>query len=148
MKTILELSQGFSAILGAFLGWFMGGYDGFLQVLLLFVVIDYLTGIMVAVVKKQLSSEVGFKGLIRKVFIFAMVGIAHVVDSQIIGNGSVLRTATIFFYASNEGISILENAAFLDLPVPEKLKDVLIQLKDEKKKEESQIESENDKGGS
>lgn len=132
MKTMTEVAHSVSAVLGGFMGWFLGGYDGFLHALLLFVVIDYITGIMVAVVQKTLSSEVGFTGIFRKMMIFGMVGIAHVVDSQIIGNGSVLRTATIFFYASNEGISILENATLLELPVPEKLKDVLAQLKDEK----------------
>ncbi len=145
MKTMLEASQTISAILGAFLGWFLGGYDGFLHALLLFVVIDYITGVMVAIVQKTLSSEVGFKGIFRKIMIFSMVGIAHVVDSRIIGNGSILRTATIFFYASNEGVSILENATLLDLPVPEKLKDVLAQLKDEKTQETTENIKEDDK---
>ncbi|MFI3253680.1 MAG: phage holin family protein [Eubacteriales bacterium] len=135
-----EVAHSMSVVLGGFMGWFLGGYDGFLHALLLFVVIDYITGVMVAIVKKTLSSEVGFKGIFRKMMIFGMVGIAHVVDSQIIGNGSVLRTATIFFYASNEGISILENATLLELPVPEKLKDVLAQLKDEKTQDSKEDE--------
>lgn len=140
-----EVSQGTATLLGAILGSFLGGYDGFLHALLLFIAIDYITGLMVAIVQKKLSSEVGFKGIFRKILIFGMVGVAHVVDSRIIGNGSILRTATIFFYASNEGVSILENASLLDLPVPEKLKDVLAQLKDEKTQEATKtIEEEHD----
>lgn len=102
--------QGIIAIIGGFLGWFLGGLDGFLYTLIAFVVIDYLTGIMCSIVDKTLSSEVGFKGLFRKVLIFAMVGIGHLLDSLILGDSSVLRTAVIFFYLSNEGISLLENA--------------------------------------
>ena len=124
------------AAVGGFFGWFLGGLDGFLYALIAFVVIDYLTGVMCAIVDKELSSNVGFKGLFRKILIFVMVGVGHLVDSQIIGDGSVLRTAVIFFYLSNEGVSLLENAAHLGLPVPEKLKDVLAQLHDRKDKEE------------
>ena len=95
---------------------------------LLFVVTDYITGIMCAISDKKLSSEVGFKGNCRKVLIFMLVGIANVLDVQVIENGSILRTAVIFFYLSNEGISLLENAGHLGLPIPEKLKKVLEQL--------------------
>ncbi len=128
MKDVWNWIQGVIAIAGGFLGWFLGGLDGFLYALIAFVVIDYLTGIMCAIADKTLSSEVGFRGLFRKVLIFAMVGIGHLIDSQILGDGSVLRTAVIFFYLSNEGVSLLENAAHLGLPVPQKLKDVLAQL--------------------
>lgn len=114
----------------------LGGVDGFLYALIAFVVIDYLTGVMCAIVDKKLSSNVGFKGLFRKVLIFVMVGVGHLVDSQIIGDGSVLRTAVIFFYLSNEGVSLLENAAYIGLPVPAKLKDVLAQLHDRADKED------------
>ena len=93
-------------------------------------VIDYITGVMCAIADKNLSSEVGFKGICRKVLIFLLVGIANVLDVQIIGTGSVLRTAVIFFYISNEGVSLLENAAHLGLPVPDKIKTVLEQLHD------------------
>ena len=116
------------AIAGGFFGWFLGGLDGFLYALIAFVVIDYLTGIMCAIVDKKLSSDVGFKGLFRKILIFVMVGVGHLIDTQVIGDGSVLRTAVIFFYLSNEGVSLLENAAHLGLPIPQKLKDVLAQL--------------------
>ena len=115
---------------GGWLGYFLGGWDGMLYALLAFVAVDYITGVMCAVVDKKLSSEVGFKGICRKVLIFLLVGIANILDVQVIGTGSVLRTAVIFFYISNEGISIVENAAHLGLPVPEKVRVVLEQLHD------------------
>ena len=128
MKDVWNWIQGVIAIAGGFFGWFLGGLDGFLYALIAFVVIDYLTGIMCAIVDKKLSSDVGFKGLFRKILIFVMVGVGHLIDTQVIGDGSVLRTAVIFFYLSNEGVSLLENAAHLGLPIPPKLKDVLAQL--------------------
>ena len=103
--------------------------------LIIFMVLDYITGLMCAILDKKLSSAVGFKGICRKVIIFMLVGIGHVLDTQVIGTGSVLRTAIIFFYLSNEGVSLLENAAHLGLPIPEKLKDVLEQLHDRAEKE-------------
>ena len=115
---------------GGWLGYFLGGCDGLLYALLAFVVIDYLTGIMCAINDHTLSSEVGFRGICRKVLIFLLVGIANILDVNIIGSGSVLRTAVIFFYISNEGVSLMENAAHLGLPVPEKIKAVLEQLHD------------------
>lgn len=129
MKT-WQYIQAAIAALGGWLGWFLGGCDGFIYALIAFVMIDYITGVMCAVVNKQLSSEVGFKGIFRKVLIFMLVGIGNIVDKQLIGSGSVLRTAVVFFYLSNEGISIIENAGVLGLPIPQKLKDVLEQLKD------------------
>lgn len=123
----------FTAI-GGWLGWFLGGCDGLLYALLAFVVIDYITGVMCAVADHTLSSAVGFKGICRKVLIFALVGIGHILDTQVIGSGSVLRTAVIFFYISNEGVSLVENAAHLGLPIPEKLKAVLEQLHDRSEK--------------
>ena len=126
----------FSAV-GGWLGYFLGGCDGLLYALIAFVVIDYITGVMCAISDKKLSSEVGFKGICRKVLIFLLVGIANILDAQVIGTGSVLRTAVIFFYLSNEGVSLLENAAHLGLPVPEKMKDILAQLHDRAEKEEN-----------
>lgn len=108
----------------------MGGCDGLLYALIAFVVIDYLTGVMCAFVDHTLSSEVGFRGICRKVLIFLLVGMANILDVAVIGNGSVLRTAVIFFYISNEGVSLLENAGHLGLPIPQKMKDVLEQLHD------------------
>lgn len=116
--------------MGGWLGWFLGGCDGLLYALLAFVVVDYITGIMCAVVDKKLSSAVGFKGIFKKVLIFTLVGIANIVDVQVLGSPGVLRTAVIFFYLSNEGVSMLENAAHLGLPVPDVIKTVLEQLYD------------------
>ena len=117
----------FTAV-GEWLGWFLGGSDGLLFALIAFVVIDYITGVMCAISDKKLSSAVGFKGICKKVLIFALVGGGHILDAFVIGSGSVLRTAIIFFYLSNEGVSLVENCAHLGLPVPQKLKDVLEQL--------------------
>lgn len=135
MKNFIEAAQYAFAALGGAVGAVMGGFDGFLYALIVFVVVDYLTGVMVAVLDKKLSSEVGFHGIFKKVVIFALVAVGHIVDFYVIQNGSVIRTAVIFFYLSNEGISILENASALGLPVPQKLKDVLEQLKDGKEGE-------------
>ena len=122
------LADGKIAAIGGGLGWFFGEMDGFFYALIAFVVIDYLTGVMCAIIDKTLSSNVGFKGIFRKVLIFVMVGIGHVIDTQLIGSGDALRTAVIFFYISNEGVSLLENAGHIGLPIPEKLKEVLAQL--------------------
>lgn len=135
MKNFIEAAKYAFAALGGAVGAVMGGFDGFLYALIVFVVVDYLTGVMAAVLNKKLSSEVGFHGIFKKVVIFALVAVGHIVDSYVIQNGSVIRTAVIFFYLSNEGISILENASVLGLPVPQKLKDVLEQLKDGKEGE-------------
>ena len=139
MKEFWTSIQLVFAAIGGWLGWFLGGCDGLLYALLAFVVVDYITGVMCAIVDHRLSSSVGFTGLCRKMLIFALVGIGHIVDTQVIGSGSVLRTAVIFFYISNEGVSLMENAAHLGLPVPEKLKDVLEQLHDKSEKEEDTL---------
>ena len=125
----------FSAI-GGFIGWLLGGFDGFLYALIAFAVIDYITGVMCAISDKRLSSEVGFKGICRKVLIFVLVGIGNLVDVYVLGEAGVLRTAVIFFYLSNEGVSLLENSAHLGLPIPQKLKSVLEQLHNRNEKEE------------
>ena len=136
MKEFWNTIQLAFAAVGGWLGYFLGGCDGLLYALLAFVVIDYITGVMYAIADNNLSSEVGFKGICRKVLIFLLVGIANVLDVQVIGTGSVLRTAVIFFYISNEGVSLLENAAHLGLPVPEKIKTVLEQLHDRAESED------------
>ena len=135
MMEIWNWTQAAIAAAGGGLGYFLGGWDGFLYALLTFVVIDYVTGLMCAVLDKKLSSEVGFRGIFKKVLIFSLVSIGHIVDQSVIGEGSVIRTAVIFFYLSNEGVSILENAAHIGLPVPQKLKEVLEQLHDRSDKE-------------
>ena len=135
MKTIRLTIQFTLTTIGGWLGWFLGGLDGLVYALIAFVVIDYITGIMCAVLEKKLSSEVGARGIFKKILIFSLVGIAHIIDSRLIGSGSAVRTAVIFFYITNEGISIIENAALIGLPVPNKLKDILAQLNKEKDEE-------------
>lgn len=130
MKEFWNTIQVVFAAVGGWLGWFLGGCDGLLYALIAFVVVDYITGVMCAVVDKKLSSEVGFKGIFKKILIFVLVGIANILDVNVIATGSVLRTAVIFFYLSNEGVSLLENATHLGLPVPAAIKDVLQQLHD------------------
>ena len=134
MKEFWNVIQAVFTAVGGWLGYFLGGCDGLLLALVLFAVADYITGVMCAVADKKLSSEVGFKGICRKVIIFMLVGVAHVIDVNVIATGSVLRTAVIFFYLSNEGVSLLENAGHLGLPIPEKLKIVLEQLHDRSEK--------------
>ena len=136
MKEFWNTIQLIFTAVGGWLGYFLGGCDGLLYALIAFVMIDYITGVMCAIINRELSSAVGFKGIFRKVLIFLLVGIANIIDVQVIGTGAVLRTAVIFFYISNEGVSLLENAGHLGLPIPEKIKTVLEQLHDRAEKEE------------
>ena len=136
MKEIWNWIQIVFAAIGGGIGWFLGGADGFLYALIAFVVIDYITGVMCAIVDKKLSSEVGFKGIFKKVLIFILVGVGNIIDVQVLGQAGILRTAVIFFYLSNEGVSMLENAGHLGLPIPAKLKEVLEQLHDRSEKED------------
>lgn len=130
MRDIWTFLQMVFAAIGGWFGWFLGGYDGFLYALIAFISVDYILGVFCAILEKHLSSDVGARGIFKKVVIFSLVGVAHVIDQNIIGDGSAIRTAVIFFYLSNEGISIIENATRLGLPIPEKFKDILEQLKD------------------
>ena len=116
------------AAIGGWLGYFVGGVDGLMTALLILMVMDYVTGVMCAVIDRELSSSVGFRGIFKKVLILMLVGVANVVDIHIVGTGSALRSAVICFYLSNEGLSLLENAAHIGLPIPDKMKDVLAQL--------------------
>lgn len=122
--------------IGGFIGGIMGGFDGLIYSLIAFVLIDYLTGVMAAIVDRQLSSEIGFKGIFKKVSIFMLVAVGHIIDSKLLGTGTALRTAIILFYSSNEGISILENATRMGLPIPKKIKSVLEQLKKDSDEDE------------
>jgi toxin secretion/phage lysis holin len=135
MKEFWNTLQLVFAAVGGWLGYFLGGCDGLLYALLIFVVCDYITGVMCAIADKKLSSSVGFKGICRKVLIFILIGIANALDIYVLDHAGVLRTAIIFFYISNEGLSLVENSAHLGLPVPDKLKDVLEQLHDRDGKE-------------
>ena len=130
MKEFWNTIQFIFTAVGGWLGYFLGGCDGLLYALIAFVAIDYITGVMCAVIDRKLSSAVGFKGIFRKVLIFLLVGIANIIDVQVVGTGAVLRTAVIFFYISNEGVSLLENAGHLGLPIPERVKTVLERLHD------------------
>lgn len=138
MKEFWNSIQFVFAAIGGWLGYFLGGCDGLLYALLIFVICDYITGVLCAISDKKLSSEIGFRGICRKVLIFLLVGIGNIIDVQVLGQPGVLRTAIIFFYLSNEGLSLTENAVHLGLPIPEKLKAVLEQLhdRDEKGKED------------
>ena len=140
MKEFWNTIQLVFAAVGGWLGYFLGGCDGLRDALVAFAAVDYITGVMCAVADKKLSSEVGFKGICRKVLIFLLVGAANILDVQVIGTGSVLRTAVIFFYISNEGVSLLENASHLGLPIPEALKEVLAQLHERAEKTEGEDE--------
>lgn len=124
-----KLQMDFS-IIGGWLGYFVGGVDGQMTALIIFMAIDYITGLMCAVADKKLSSAVGFKGICKKALIILLVGVAHIVDLHMVGTGSALRSAVVCFYLSNEGVSLLENSAHLGLPIPDKLKTVLEQLHD------------------
>ena len=130
MKEFWNTIQLAFAAVGGWLGYFLGGCDGLLYALIAFVAIDYITGVMCAISDKTLSSEVGFRGICRKVLIFLLVGIGNIIDVQVLGSPGVLRTAVIFFYLSNEGVSLMENAAHLGLPVPDAIRTVLEQLHD------------------
>lgn len=119
-------------LFGGVIGAIMGELNGFMIALIVFVCVDYATGVMGAICEKKLNSETGYKGIFRKICIFMVVAIANVVDTYIIQEGSTLRTATIFFYLSNEGISIMENAARIGVPIPDKLIGVLEQIGESK----------------
>ena len=116
------------AAIGGWIGYFVGGVDGLMTALLIFMALDYITGLMCAIADKKLSSAVGFRGICKKVLILMLVGVANIMDVHVIGTGSALRGAVVCFYLTNEGLSLVENAAHIGLPVPEKLKDVLAQL--------------------
>jgi toxin secretion/phage lysis holin len=134
VKNLVNSFQLIFTVFGAYAGWFLGGFDGFLYALVTFVAVDYITGLMAAVIEKKLSSEIGFRGIFKKVLIFVLVGIGNIIDVHLVKNGSAIRTAVIFFYISNEGISIMENSAKVGLPVPEKLKNILEQINERRDK--------------
>ena len=142
MKSLWISIEAAIAAIGGVVGWYLGGLDGFLYALIAFVVVDYITGVMCAIVEKKLSSEIGAKGIVKKVAIFLIIGIAHLVDNYVLQTGAALRTAVIFFYMANECLSVLENSVGLGLPVPEKLREILEQLQDKSGKGNNQNESE------
>lgn len=131
MKTIFDLLPKVFGVLGSVLGFLLGGLDGYLYTLLGLIVIDYLTGLALALARRQVSSEVGFVGMMKKMLVLMMVALGHLLDQNLLGGGATLRTAVIFFYAANEAISITENLGCLGFPIPAKLKQVLAQLSEE-----------------
>ena len=136
MKEIIDTTQFIFAVVGAYFGWFIGGFDGLIYALAAFVVTDYMTGVMVGIIEKKLSSSVGFRGIFKKVLIFIFVGIGHTIDFYVLKNGSAVRTAIIFFYLSNEGLSILENSSKIGLPIPNSLKNIFKDLNKEDEEDE------------
>lgn len=133
MNVILNHFKMFLVLLGGILGWLLGGFDSLINTLIAVVMIDYVTGILLAIYEKRVSSDIGFKGICKKILIFSLIALGNLIDQQIISLGSSLRTMLIMFYLSNEGISILENAAKIGVPFPQKLKDVLQQISDKDK---------------
>lgn len=128
MKTIAQSLPTIAAVGGSLLGFLLGGFDGYLYSLLGFVVIDYLTGLVLAAARRQVSSQIGFTGILKKMLIFVIVAMGHLLDQNLLGGSATLRTAMIFFYLANEAISITENLGALGFPLPPKLKQVLTQL--------------------
>ena len=129
MEKLWDWLQLAFAAIGGFVGWFVGGLDGLIYALIAFTTADYVTGFLAAVVRKELSSETGAKGIVKKVTIYIIIGIGHLTDIYMLGGGSALRTALIFFYAANELVSLIENSAVIGLPIPKVLKDALVQIK-------------------
>ena len=127
--------KGAIAALGGAAAYLWGPWDALINALIALVALDYVTGVICAAANKRLSSEIGFKGLIKKALIFALVDVAGVADKVIPATNQAIRAAVILFYIANEAIRIIENAAELGLPVPEKLKAVLIKTKGEDKAE-------------
>ena len=132
----------YAAAIGIVIGEFLGSFDDLLYALIAFVVADYITGVLKAIAEKNLSSAIGFKGICKKVCIFTLVGVANVLDVHIIGSGCILRSAVIFFYISNEGISIIENATKIGLPIPQQLQNTLLRMYSDK---DMHTKGENDK---
>ncbi|HEL1545653.1 phage holin family protein [Streptococcus orisratti] len=128
MKELLTLNKILFSMIGGLIGSLFGELDGILYALLVFIIIDYLTGIFAAIVEKQLSSSIGFRGIFKKIAILFLVSLGHLIDTAIIKQGGTIRTMVIFFYLSNEGLSILENTVRIGLPIPEKLQAILKQI--------------------
>lgn len=123
------------SVIGAFIGSFFGEVDGLLYALLFFIFIDYLSGIFAAVVERNLSSSIGFRGIFKKISLLFLIAVANLIDTRILKQGGAIRTMVVFFYLSNEGLSILENTIRIGLPVPKKLQVILKQLNQEEDKD-------------
>ena len=128
MKELLATNKVLFSAIGGLIGLIFGEVDGFFFALMIFIAIDYITGLMAAAVEKRLASNIGFKGIFKKIAILFLVSVGHLIDTEIIKQGGAIRTMVIFFYLSNEGLSILENAVRIGLPIPEKLQALLKQF--------------------
>jgi toxin secretion/phage lysis holin len=145
-ETVWNIVQGGLAAVGGFLGWYLGGFDGLIYALIALCAADYVTGVMCAFVRKELSSEIGARGISKKVYIFTLVGLGHILDVYLLSDGTALRTALIFWYIGNEGISLIENAVVLHVPVPDVLKNALVQIRNKGNKSKT-ADSEKDDDG-
>lgn len=136
MSRIQIIIDSIAGAVGAVLGFMYGEVTGLFWALIAFMATDYITGVVVAAINKQLSSEVGFRGLAKKLMILVFVSLGHIADMYVLGGTPVAMSAVMLFYIANEGLSIIENAGNLGLPVPKKLKDIMVQLKKESESEE------------
>ncbi len=135
--TISQFIRTFFAFACGLAGFLWGNMDGLLIALISFICLDYITGLIVGAAQHKLNSQVSFTGLCKKALILLIVAVAHIIDSQVLGgNTSVFRSAACGLYIANEGLSILENAGKLGLPMPKKLKNVLEQLRDKNEEDE------------
>jgi toxin secretion/phage lysis holin len=130
MSKLINICEIAFAFLGGLLGWIFGGFDSLIYALIAFVSIDYITGVLLAFQEKKISSEIGFKGIAKKIMIFVLISVGNIIDHYVIKSGSTLRTMLIMFYLSNEGISIIENAGSMGVPLPQKLKDAIKELQE------------------
>ena len=132
------------ATVGAFIGGLVGGMDGLLYALIAMMALDYAMGVIIAITHKRLSSDIGFKGITKKIMMLVLVAVGHIIDARVIGTGAVLRTAVITFYMANEAISLTENAANIGLPLPQKLIDILAQLRNGEDKDYKEADNNED----
>ena len=147
MKEKITMGKAIFALIGGWVGWFLGGLDGLMYALIVFILMDYITGVIAAAVKRELSSEVGAKGIAKKVGELILVGVGNVLDKQILQHGAAMRTLVIFFYVANEGLSILENLGRIGVPYPKPLKDFLKKLKDDNNGKNEKKSKKEDKDG-
>jgi len=136
VKKMRKLYETFLVGAGAVLGFMFGELDGLFYALIALVVLDYMSGVAVAIARKCLSSEIGFRGICKKIMVFIVVAVANIIDTRVVESGSALRTAALFLFISNEGVSLLENAACLGLPIPARLMNVLQEIKPKSEKKD------------
>ena len=125
--------DGFCSAAGVIASYLFGGLDGFLYALISFVALDYISGVLAAIVNRELSSAIGFNGIARKCMIFIVVGMAHVADRELLGGTALMRDAVLFFYLANEGLSILENAIKINIAIPDVIKEKLLMFHERSK---------------